>query len=500
VLVRLWPIMSVRVLAFALITAGATIAGAAKAQTLTRSASQPVALNVQIDGLERSVPSSYLGFSVEWTELPAFEADIPAFARLLGRLSVAREPVPMRLGGETADNTYWAQPARKVPPNAYVVRRNYFTRLGQLARATPLSLVPDVNLAARSARMAQSLGRELRATVPTPSVTGFEIGNEPDLYPIGLVGNRFIKPGADSPFQWALRYRSSAYASDFARYVRALAAVWPHVYYAGPSQASGRTDYAHRTLRTGKLSMLTIHRYEFSACSGPDGPAYPSEKKYLSVAASRAFAARSQPFVAIAHTARIPVRVTEFGSAICGGRVGLTNTFATALWAADTIFDLMAQGLDGVNVHLRQGYPNSALNASRAGLTVNPLYYGMLLVTRTLGPGAQLLRVKTTPAAGNIAVWAVRDRRHVTRVLLLNESGRPARTDLIAGVSGHGTIQRLTAPAPSATTHIQFAGRSLTGTGGWTGASDTQPAPLTARGRFVISLPSYSAAILTITP
>ena len=78
--------------------------------------------------------------------------------------------------------------------------------------------------------------------------------------------------------------------------------------------------------------------------------------------------------------------MTEFGSAICGGRAGLTNTFATSLWAADTIFSLMAQGVDGVNVHLRQVYPNSALNASPAGIAVNPLYYGMLLVTRTLGP------------------------------------------------------------------------------------------------------------------
>jgi hypothetical protein len=458
-----------------------------------------VTMTARVDGVQRAVPDSYLGLSLEWTEAPAFEADPGAFGRLIGQLSVGGQPVPMRLGGETADNTWVSEGGSHPPRDAYVVSRDYFTRLGQLARATPLTLLFNVNLAAQSARMAQSLGRELRATVPSRSVSGFEVGNEPDLYRIGVIGNRFVKHSASSPFQWALRYGPAAYASDFADYVRALHAVWPHVSYAGPALISGRLDFARQTLSTGQLSMLTVHRYEFSACTGPSGPTYPSQQKYLSVAASRTFAARNQALVAMAHRARIPVRVTEFGSAICGGRVGVTNTFATALWAADTIFELMAHGVDGVNVHLRQSYPNSALNASAAGLTVNPLYYGMLLVTRTLGPGAQLLRVTTTPAVRNVAVWAVRDRRRTTRVLLLNESGRPARTSLTSGVSGRGTIQQLTAPGPNATTNLQFAGRSLTGTGSWAGAAQTAPAPRTAGGAFVITVAPYSATILTVT-
>ena len=322
---------------------------------------------------------------------------------------------------------------------------DYFAQLGQLARATPLSLLFDLNLAARSPQMAQAVGRELQRTVPRSSVTGFEIGNEPDLYVIGLVGNRFIKRGGDSPFQWALKYRASAYGSDFARYVSALQTVWPHVSYAGPSQASGRTDFARHALSTGKLSMLTVHRYQFNACLGPTGLTYPSQAKYLSGTASRVFAAASQSLVSLAHRAGLPLRVTEFGSAICGGRAGVTNTYATALWAADTIFNLMAQGVDGVNVHLRESYPNSALNASPAGITANPLYYGMLLVTKTLGPGAQLMRVSTAPTTANVSVWAVRDRHHTTRVLLLNESRHDVRTKLTLGTPGDGTIQRLTA-------------------------------------------------------
>ncbi len=494
--VRAWTIVWARILALALVCAAAT-AGPGNARPLPRSANRIVSVGARIDGVQRIVPDSYLGFSLEWTELPAFESDTPAFARLLGQLSVAGQRVPLRVGGETADNTYWAQPKPKLPQNPYVVHGDYFTQLGELARATPLSLLFDLNLAARSPRMAQALSREVRQTVPSSSVTGFEIGNEPDLYIIGLVGPRFIKRGADSPFQWALHYGPAAYASDFGRYVSALQTVWPRVRYAGPSQASGRTDFARRTLKTGKLSMLTVHRYQFNACPGPTGPAYPSQSKYLSVAASRTFAARSEPLVTIAHRAGLPVRVTEFGSAICGGRAGLTNTYATALWAADTIFNLMAQGIDGINVHLRESYPNSALNASSAGIAVNPLYYGMLLVTKTLGSGAQLMRVTTTPANAGVAVFAVRDRGGATRVLLLNESRHDVSTKLSLGTLGDGTIERLTASAPGATTNVQFAGQSLDSTGNWTGTRQVEPAS-DAHGTFAVSIPRYSAALLTV--
>ena len=274
--------MSARLLALALWAAAATSVSTAEGQAVRSPANRPVGVTARIAGVQRTVQPSYLGFSVEWTELPAFEANTPAFARLLGRLGVAGEPVPLRLGGETADDTYWPGPNQKIPQNTYVVHDDYFTRLGQLARATPLSLLFDLNLAARSPQLAQAVGRELHRTVPRSSVTGFEIGNEPDLYVIGLVGNRFVKRGGAGPFQWALNYRSSTYGSDFGRYVSALQTVWPHVSYAGPSQASGRTDFARHAISTGKLSMLTVHRYQFNACLGPAGATYPSQGKYLS--------------------------------------------------------------------------------------------------------------------------------------------------------------------------------------------------------------------------
>jgi hypothetical protein len=232
-------------------------------------------------------------------------------------------------------------------------------------------------------------------------------------------------------------------------------------------------------------------------CHGPTGPTYPSLGQYLSPAASRRFAAENGRFVAIARRARVPLRLTEFGSAVCGGRDGLTNTFATALWGSETIFDLLADGIDGVNVHLRQIYPNSALNPSANGINANPLFYGMLLVTRTLGPGAVLLRTAVTPSPPQLAVWATRDSRHVVRVLLLNEGATDLAASLNLATTGGGSLERLTAASPGATTGVEFAGQSLDQTGLWTGIRRAESIRPT-RHRYGVAVPAYSAALLTV--
>jgi hypothetical protein len=458
----------------------------------------PLPVAVRVGPVARRIPQSYVGFSAEWPELAAYEARGPALARLLGLLSVAREPVSLRIGGETADSTYWPAAGSQVPSKAYVVGGDYFATLAQLARATPLRLMVDLNLVAQSPQMAQTVARALRRWLPPSSVAGFEIGNEPDLYHAGLVGTMNISPGDGSPFDWALEYSASAYAGDFARYVRALRSIWPNVRYAGPAQCSGQTDYVLDTLRTRAMSMLTLHRYQFNTRGGIFSPNYPTQAKYLSAADARGFAAKNRWFVGIARQAGIPVKVTEFNDAV-GEAPGLTNSYVTALWGANTLFDLLAEGTDGVSVHLRLKYLNSPVTAEPSGgLRANPLYYGMLLVTRTLGPGSSLMRVATTGAPHDLTVWAVRDDRGTTRVLVVNGTASDVVASNRLGPGADGTVVRLTAPSPSATTGVRFAGRSLNSDGVWTGAYRSERVRGSG-GVYPVRVPRYSAALLTVT-
>jgi hypothetical protein len=486
-----------RRLAQVLAIAGVALAvGASAGVTPAGAAGGPLHVTVHVQGVTRRIPRSYVGFSAEWPELAAYEARGPAFARLLGLLSVAGEPVSLRIGGETADSTYWPSAARHLPSKAYVVNDDYFARLGRLARATPLRLLVDLNLVARAPQMAQAVGRALRRWLPRSSVGGFEIGNEPDIYPAGYVGTMNIKPGDASPFDWALSYNSQDYASDFARYARAVRSVWPDVRYGGPAECSGATDYVLPTLRTHALSILTLHRYEFNTRTGLFYPTYPTLAKYLNPIASWTFAARDRRFISLAKQAGIPVRVTEFSAAV-GDAPGLTNSFATALWGANTLFAQLSEGIDGVNVHLRLKYLNSPVTASPSGgLTVNPLYYGMLLVTHMLGPGATLMRVASSAPISDLSVWAVRDSQRTMRVLLVNTSGGDMVVKNALGTRADGTIVRLTAASPSATTDVRFGGRSLDSAGEWIGTYRAGQVRGES-GVFTVRVPRYSAALLT---
>ena len=110
-------------------------------------------------------------------------------------------------------------------------------------------------------------------------------------------------------------------------------------------------------------------------------------------------------------------RITEMGTS-AGSVPGVTDTFATALWAPDALLSMASVGIDGVNVHIRARYSNSALNATGPP---RPLFYGLALAARTLGPGATLLPATVTqPDSASLKAWAVRVRGNRLHLLLIN--------------------------------------------------------------------------------
>ena len=104
----------------------------------------------------------------------------------------------------------------------------------------------------------------------------------------------------------------------------------------------------------------------------------------------------------VAHAHQLPFRVAEMNSASCQGAGGVSDTFASALWALDTMFNMAAVGVDGVNFHMLPGLALRAVHVSHdaAGnwqAFVHPEYYGLLMFAQAFPPGARLLPV-TAPA------------------------------------------------------------------------------------------------------
>jgi hypothetical protein len=176
----------------------------------------------------------------------------------------------------------------------------------------------------------------------------------------------------------------------------------------------------------------------------------------------------------------------------------VSNTFATALWAPDTMFSMWNVGVSGVNIHLAPGQPNAAFSISPSGLTTSPLLYGMIMFARATGSGAKLAPVRTSgTSAPNVKIWAVHASKNVLKLLVLDKGSRAVNAALHLGNHGKATIQRLIAPSPTATTGVTLAGQHLGPQGQWLGRR-VMPLVNPSRGTYTVPMPAYSAAVITV--
>jgi hypothetical protein len=163
-------------------------------------------------------------------------------------------------------------------------------------------------------------------------------------------------------------------------------------------------------------------------------------------------------------------------------------------------------GVSGVNVHTFPGAGYELFNVTHTGgswrAAVAPEYYGLLMFARATPPGSRLVAVGAS-ANGALHTWATRARDGTVRVVLTN-GGSSSRVLAVRidGADGRASLYRLTAPSASATSGVTLGGQSFgaeTGTGLLAGQSECSSVT-PADGRYVVSLPATSAALLVLPP
>ena len=190
-------------------------------------------------------------------------------------------------------------------------------------------------------------------------------------------------------------------------------------------------------------------------------------------------------YISMAHHAGMSFRVDETNAVTCGGLNGVSDTFASALWALNMLFGMAHVGVDGVNVHTWRGSAGKLFSFSdtAAGWTasVQPEYYGLLMFADAAPPGSTLLRTQTTEGS-NLDVWALRAPDGSTRVVLINHNMFHTQRAVVTVGTSHptATLQLLSAPGASATTGVTLDCQSF-GTATATGAIAGTPCPRTIR-------------------
>jgi len=448
------------------------------------------------------VPPSYLGISTEYWTLPLFEGHITQLARALSLVRVpGGGPLILRVGGDSADCTFWSASARRRPQWAYDLTPGWFAGTRAVLGRTGGRLILDLNLITDTPALAAEVAMAAQSELPAGTVVAFEIGNEPDLYNRDYWLATISRSGrAADPIPRAITPRN--YVDDLSGYARALSAVAPDVPLAGPALAYPKRDLNWiRTLVAAhepRLGIVSAHLYPYSACVQKTSPSYPTIARLLSESAATGLARTIAPAVRLAHEAGLRFRLTELNSVTCGGLPGVSNAFATALWAPDALFELMQAGVDGVNVHVRQDAVNGAFAVTDRGLIARPLLYGLILFARTLGPHAQLMRTRVQGVPPTqLKVWAVRIAGNILHVLLIDKSAGSVRVRLQIPATGNATVERLLGPSAYSVSGVTLDGQHLGNDGHWRGKSASESVAPSTDG-YNVTVPRASAALLTV--
>jgi hypothetical protein len=468
----------------------------------------PTFVTVQAAAAGRHVPFGFLGLSTEYQAVEAYAGSDPAsldpvFEQLVRNLAPSQAPV-LRIGGDSADRTWRPTSAVSQPPGVrFAITDRWLAVTRALADDLRARLIVDLNLEAGSPRLAAAEAGALIDGVGHGAIRALELGNEPDLYPTfpwyRTADGRHVTGRPPN-------YDMSGLIGDFTSFASAL----PRLALAGPSLgAPGWTRQLGRFLADEpRVRLVTLHRYPLQLCYTPRSSArYPTLQRLLMPTSSIGLADSFARYVGIARARHLSLRIDELNTVSCGAVPAVSQSFASALWALNTLFEMVRVGIHGVNVHtfpgagyelFRMSRPDGAWSAS-----VAPEYYGLLMFAAAAPAGSRLLAV-SNGSGGTLRTWATRSSAGTIRVLAVNtgSQARLVRVGVAGPPPGEGQLQLLTAPSVRSRTGVTLAGQTF-GASTRTGLLAGGPRTLSLSpvgGRYEVWLPAGSAGLLVLSP
>jgi hypothetical protein len=97
--------------------------------------------------------------------------------------------------------------------------------------------------------------------------------------------------------------------------------------------------------------------------------------------------------------------MSEGNTCYSGGKAGVSNTFASALWVLDFMLSVAAAGGSGVNLHGGgDGMYTPIAGSMERGFSARPIYYGMLVGREFLG--GDLLETDLDSGGNDVKAYA----------------------------------------------------------------------------------------------
>jgi hypothetical protein len=391
--------------------------------------------------------------------------------RDLGRTGV------LRIGGIVADfSHYQAQGQSKATAKDTVVTRADLEGFAAFLKATGWTAIWSLNLG-RDTLDDAIVEAKAVATILASSLQAFELGNEVENYGNGSA------PLRPPPYTY------ETYDAEYLRWRAAILHAVPGVRFAGPDTASS-VEWVERMAADahGDVQLLTTHYYRGGQKQGTFDQLLHADLR-LQTELDRLRKASL--------ASGIPWRMCEASSFYGGGRPGVSDTLASALWTLDFMLLLAASGCAGVNIETGEnqlGFVSSYSPIQDDGHGMNTAaapYYGMLAFMQAAAGCAQIFPLRINAPADNVTAYALGFRDAVTSAVIVNrERAAELQVNLSDLKMRHARMYRLTGPSFDSTSGVTFAGAAVNAGGEWK-ASAGEP----LRGTMV-AVPAMSALVV----
>lgn len=457
-------------------------------------ASVSARLTLQPNQPGQPIAKDFLGLSYETAQLSDPEYFSTENAALAGFLRPLGQGV-LRIGGNSSEYAFWTpHPAKNAaaqsstpvgpdkgdhPPSNTQTTPESIRNLRQFLDMIDWRAMYGLNLgkgtpgqaAEEAAFVSETLGDRL---------ISFQIGNEADL---------FSKNGLRSP-----DYDYAAFARDWKTFHDAVKARVPNAKFAGPDTA-GTSDWLVRFAQQFDKDIveLSTHYYALGPASNPAM----NIQRLLSPGNPRWESGLPKIRQAMAET-HLPYRLTETNSCYGGGKPGVSNTFASSLWALDLMFQVLAVGGCGINFHSGgYGWYAPIVGTLKNGFVAHPEYYALLAMAQMLGGRIVASQLDAGDAGPLLVAYAAEDAQHKLRAVAINKDAeKNVRLKLQANASGERvSLERLIAPSLDDEQDTTFAG-SPVGAEGSSRPSQVEHISI-SNGASECNIPPGSAALLT---
>lgn len=439
-----------------------------------------------------AIAADFTGLSYETSQLsdPAFfspaNGALAGFHRHLGAAGVLRiggntseygvwsptaapsHPAPEALGPDTG---HQAPPRRPVTPLAVRNLRAFLELSGwRLIYGLNMGSESPETVADEAAYVASVMGNRLIA---------LQLCNEPDLF-----NRNGLRPA---------NYDYRQFAAEWQRYFRAVRQRVPRAPFVGPDTANSEWLVSFARQQKDDVAFLSQHYY----AEGP--PTDPSMTIRRLLGPSARLDAAFKAAAAARRDTGLPFRMAETNSCYQGGKPGVSDTFASALWAADLMYQLAEAGALGVNFHGGgYGWYTPVAGTPENGFAARPIYYGMLLFA-VAGPG-RLLKTEIDglgAADQSVSAYALMSDDDELKLVVLN---RNLDQDVTLAVSAAGakkaSVLRLIAPRADEATDVTFGGSVVGNYGGW--SPTVAETPAVRHGVLAFQMPKASGALVTL--